>query len=275
MGELLLICFSASTTTIVTLELRSHFADVFGATLAAEDRCHDRGGLRCLHGHRHRRHRTGHHLPQADRLGAAGVTDDLKKVAQQPDQRQVGRRHRVNGRARCRNPVQRLALARRGRAGQLRQRRAAAGVELLVAVTGEGERREAARGGRRCRAPPCSSRTSACSGVSPASILPPGNSQRPAMTCPPAAAPSAPGHRVDQRAPHHRRAPSGGGAAGAVVAETTGRPRGVRTVAAIDVDVAVRQVAGPHRGAAAAHAEIDRRSRCRGPSCAATTGASS
>jgi len=120
-GVLLLIFFSTSTTTIVTLEIAFDFADVFGATLGREDRCHDSGSLRYLRGHRHRRHRTGHHLPQADRLAGRRVDKALKKVAQQPDQRQIGGRHREMRELVGRDPLSVWPSRGRGVPAHLRQ----------------------------------------------------------------------------------------------------------------------------------------------------------
>src|SRR5712692_5898353 len=85
-----------------------------------------------------------------------------------------------------------------------------------------------------------SSRISAVSGVSPASTLPPGNSHNPAIGLP-----------AGRRASNTRPSASTNAAA----ATSTMRSA---TVAGIDVDVFVGQIAGPHRGLAAADADIDR-----------------
>src|SRR5262249_30192726 len=71
--------------------------------------------------------------------------------------------------------------------------------------------------------------------------LPPGNSQRPAIALPS-------GRCVKSTRP-----------SASTSATATTRTSGSRSapVAAIDVDVAMRQIAGPYRGAAAAEAEID------------------
>src|SRR5258708_5019235 len=108
----------------------------------------------------------------------------------------------------------------------------------------------------------CSSRTSACSGVSPASTLPPGNSQRPAIDLPSgrwaiSTRPSG-STRATAATSTSGRAPSGGGPPG----HSSSKARALkgaasRTVAAVDVDVAVREIAGPDGGAAAADPEID------------------
>src|SRR5690349_9028282 len=87
-----------------------------------------------------------------------------------------------------------------------------------------------------------SSRMSAASGVSPACTLPPGNSQSPAIGF-----------------PAGRSASSTRPSASTSATQTTGSVgSGSAPVAAIDVDVAVRQVAGPDRGAALADAEVER-----------------
>src|SRR5260370_13742787 len=107
----------------------------------------------------------------------------------------------------------------------------------------------------------CSSRTSACSGVSPASTLPPGNSQRPAMDLPSGrwAISTRPSGSTSATATTSTsgRSPRGGGPPGQSSSNDHALKRAPsRTVAAVDVDVAVRQIASPHRGAAAADAEI-------------------
>src|SRR5579883_2129015 len=87
----------------------------------------------------------------------------------------------------------------------------------------------------------CSSRISAASGVSPGWILPPGNSHNPASGLP-------------ARRSASRTRPS----ASINATQTTVTLAASAPVAAIDVDVAVRQVAGPDGPAAPADAEIDR-----------------
>src|ERR1700688_2936387 len=92
-----------------------------------------------------------------------------------------------------------------------------------------------------------SSRISAVSGVSPGCTLPPGNSQRPARCLPSGRWASS-------------TRPSGSISATAAT-RTIGRAAsgstGSAAVAAVDVDVAMRQVAGPYRRAAAAAPDID------------------
>src|ERR1700730_466716 len=88
-----------------------------------------------------------------------------------------------------------------------------------------------------------SSRISAASGVSPACTWPPGNSHRPARCLP-----------AGRWASSTR--PSGSISATAAT-RTIGRA-GSAAVAAVDVDVAMRQVAGPYGGMAGAEPEIDR-----------------
>src|SRR4029077_10071141 len=88
-----------------------------------------------------------------------------------------------------------------------------------------------------------SSRISAASGVSLGCTLPPGNSHRPARCLP-----------AGRWASSTR--PSGSISATAAT-RTIGRA-GSAPVAAVDVDVAMRQVAGPHGGMPGAEPEIDR-----------------
>src|SRR5215472_3669896 len=112
-----------------------------------------------------------------------------------------------------------------------------------------------------------SSRINAASGVSPASILPPGNSHRPAIDFPagrwasstrPSVSTSATAATSTTRRPPP--SPAGAGAPGrppagaGVPGEGWGRSA---AVAGIDVDVAMGQIAGPHRRLAAADADID------------------
>src|SRR6202167_4819389 len=85
-----------------------------------------------------------------------------------------------------------------------------------------------------------SSRMSAASGVSPGWSLRPGNSHNPAIGL-----------------PAGRCARSTRPSASMSATQTTVTGAGSAPVAAIDVDVAMRQVAGPHRGAAAAEADVD------------------
>src|SRR4029077_16061024 len=86
-----------------------------------------------------------------------------------------------------------------------------------------------------------SSRQSAVSGLSPAAILPPGNSHKPAIALPL-------GRCCSSTLP----SPS------INAAQTFGTIGGRSApVAGIDVDVAMRQIAGPDLGAALADAEID------------------
>src|SRR5208282_3314256 len=96
-----------------------------------------------------------------------------------------------------------------------------------------------------------SPRISAASGVSPAPTLPPGNSHKPAMGLPAgrSASSTRPSASISatQTTGTLPKAPPAPRAAGASA-----------PVAAIDVDIAVRQVAAPHRPAPPAHAEIDR-----------------
>src|SRR5215475_3807909 len=90
-----------------------------------------------------------------------------------------------------------------------------------------------------------SSRTRASSGVSPASTLPPGNSHRPANCLPSGR------WQISTR-------PSASTSAQATTRESllkSANPLG--TIVAVDLDVALGQVAGPHGGLAAAHADID------------------
>src|SRR5262249_30712115 len=87
-----------------------------------------------------------------------------------------------------------------------------------------------------------SSRISAASGVSPAWTLPPGNSRRPAIDLPSGRCASS-------------TRPSGSISATAAT-RTTGLSASA-AVAAVDIDVAMRQVAGPDRRAAGADAQID------------------
>src|SRR6202008_890974 len=87
-----------------------------------------------------------------------------------------------------------------------------------------------------------SSRISAASGVSPALTLPPGNSHNPAIDLPAGRPPSSP-------------RPSASTSATAATSTTGGEASAA--VAGIDVDVAVGQIAGPHRRFAAADADID------------------
>src|SRR3954470_16758115 len=107
----------------------------------------------------------------------------------------------------------------------------------------------------------CSSRTSACSGVSPASTLPPGNSHSPAIDLPAGrcAISRRPSTSISATAATSTsgRSPSGGGPPGQSSSNSALNSALSRTVAAVDVDVAVRQVAGPHGGPAAADAEVD------------------
>src|SRR6185437_2977470 len=87
-----------------------------------------------------------------------------------------------------------------------------------------------------------SSRMSAASGASPGCTLPPGNSHNPAIDLPAGrcASSTRPSLSISATA----------------TTSTTGS--GSAPVAAIDVDVAMRQVAGPDRRAAFADAEIER-----------------
>src|SRR6185369_11286525 len=106
-----------------------------------------------------------------------------------------------------------------------------------------------------------SSRTSASSGVSPGSTLPPGNSHSPAIDLPSGrcAISTRPSTSTSATAATRTngRSPSGGGPPGHSSSNDELKSGGSRTIAAVDVDVAVRQIAGPDRGAAAADAEID------------------
>src|SRR5215469_6080138 len=86
-----------------------------------------------------------------------------------------------------------------------------------------------------------SSRMRAASGVSPSCTLPPGNSQRPAIALPG-------GRCVSSTRPSTSMSAT-------ATTRTSGAPSAA--VTAIDVDVAMRQIAGPDRGAAVADAEID------------------
>src|SRR5438128_3356155 len=87
-----------------------------------------------------------------------------------------------------------------------------------------------------------SSRISAASGVSPGCTLPPGNSHRPARCLPS-------GRWASSTRPS--------GSISATAATRTIRRAASAAVAAVDVDVAMRQVAGPYRRPAAAEPEID------------------
>src|SRR5262249_13639051 len=78
----------------------------------------------------------------------------------------------------------------------------------------------------------------------------------PPSTCRPAVGRSAGGHRR-RPAPRRRPAAGDGRPAAAARPDTPRRSLRSRTIAAVDVDVAVRQIAGPHGGAPAADAEID------------------
>src|SRR5262245_31688127 len=106
-----------------------------------------------------------------------------------------------------------------------------------------------------------SSRTSASAGVSPASTLPPGNSHSPAIDLPSGrwAIRTRPSTSTSATAATSTsgRSPSGGGPPGQSSSNDGLKSVGSGTIAAVDVDVAVRQIAGPDRGAAAADAEID------------------
>src|SRR5437016_3600027 len=87
-----------------------------------------------------------------------------------------------------------------------------------------------------------SSRISAVSGVSPGLTLPPGNSQSPASGLPA-------GRSVSKIRPSTSTS---------ATADTSTMGRGPSAaIAGIDVDIAVGQVAGPHRRSAAADADID------------------
>src|SRR5271154_1487248 len=86
-----------------------------------------------------------------------------------------------------------------------------------------------------------SSRINAASGVSPDPTLPPGNSHNPAMTL-------AAGRSARSTRP----------SASTSATQTTWTLGTSAAVAAIDVDVTVRQVATPHRPTALADTEIDR-----------------
>src|SRR5437899_8151232 len=91
-----------------------------------------------------------------------------------------------------------------------------------------------------------SSRISAASGVSPGCTLPPGNSHKPARCLPAGRCASS-------------TRPSGSISATAAT-RTIGREGSTAAsaaVAAIDIDVAMRQVAGPYRRPAAAQPDID------------------
>src|SRR5260370_41940578 len=95
-----------------------------------------------------------------------------------------------------------------------------------------------------------SSRMSAASGVSPAWTLPPGNSQSPAIDLPAgrSASRTRPSTSISSSAP--TRTP-------ALSLDTALRPFGSAPVAAIDVDIAVGQIAGPHGRPPPPDAEID------------------
>src|SRR5205807_5490430 len=102
-----------------------------------------------------------------------------------------------------------------------------------------------------------SSRIKAVSGVSPGSTLPPGNSHNPAMGLPtgrwasstrPSASTSATAETSTIGRPPPLPFPACWGGLGWGLSAA---------VAGIDVDIAVGQVAGPHRGLAAADADID------------------
>src|SRR6516164_7549700 len=87
-----------------------------------------------------------------------------------------------------------------------------------------------------------SSRISAASGVSPASTLPPGNSQSPAIDLP-----------AGRWASNTRPSVS----TSATAATSTIRGGASAAIAGIDVDIAVGQIAGPHRRLAPGNPDID------------------
>src|SRR5690606_974609 len=84
---------------------------------------------------------------------------------------------------------------------------------------------------------------SVSSGRSPGSTLPPGNSHRPASCLPSGR------WAMSTRPSTSRRAQA--------ATRTSFMPRASRTVVAVDGDIFLRQVAGPHRRLATAEAEID------------------
>src|SRR5690348_420838 len=102
-----------------------------------------------------------------------------------------------------------------------------------------------------------SSRIKAASGVSPGSTLPPGNSHSPPMGLPagrwasntrPSASTSATADTSTMGRPPPLPSPARGGGLGWGL---------LAAIAGIDIDIAVGQVAGPHRRLAAADAKID------------------
>src|SRR5260370_4342373 len=95
-----------------------------------------------------------------------------------------------------------------------------------------------------------SSRMSAASGVSPSWTLPPGNSHSPAIDLPSgrSASRTRPSTSISATATTRRTALS---------LDTASRPFGSAPVAAIDVDVAVGQIAGPYGRPPPPDAEID------------------
>src|SRR5260370_40733642 len=95
-----------------------------------------------------------------------------------------------------------------------------------------------------------SSRMSAASGVSPAWTLPPGNSQSPAIDLPA-------GRSASRTRPSTSISATATTRTTALSLDTALRPFGSAPVAAIDVDVAVGQIAGPHGCPPPPDAEID------------------
>src|SRR3569833_2032281 len=90
-----------------------------------------------------------------------------------------------------------------------------------------------------------SSRIIHASGVSPASTLPPGNSQRPASGLPSGR------WQISTRPSTSTRA------AAAASSRGLGSAMPLGAVVAVDLDVALGEVAGPHLGGAAADAHVD------------------
>src|SRR5579875_3120678 len=99
-----------------------------------------------------------------------------------------------------------------------------------------------------------SSRTSARSGVSSGLTLPPGNSHNPAIGLPGGRSASSTRPSASTSA---AAATSTTGTAAAATPGAPGQPSSA-AIAAIDIDIAVGQIAGPYRGRARPDPEIDR-----------------
>ena len=145
------------------------------------------------------------------------------------DQRRVGGRHGIAAQVLRAAPISapdpRAAARNPPTCGR---RRAASGGGSRHRVAGEGQGREAGRLDHDAELL-VSSRISASSGRSPASTLPPGNSHRPASCLPSGRWAIRPGRRRRSAPPRPPGAVSG-------------------PIVAVDRDVVLGQVAGPHRG---------------------------